>query len=306
MTQDFNAWWETRRKRFRTELRRTIRRASELAWQAAKKTINTEKKDKVMDKIKVEWTTNHGTAQIYSSGVELALCSDDNKQIGTFVLCKDFFQDAIVAYLHNTTCGIYGYTYNPKTMPPIPQKNLKVFIADAKDTELRSKIPAVIDFLNQIEKKLNVQLTIAHECDSPPNKYEKGGIFLLTADKVWMHAPPLLSCWTLLARNGLRHKIGDNWETTIKNIMDGTVKAAQAHDKTYITYGKPGLDLILEKGIEALFGKDMKSNYPVATAGGTMHHYSGIVSYGSCKAKPYFKDWGYPAKETNPPSVCFS
>ena len=123
---------------------------------------------KEMDKVKVTWASNHDTAQIYSSGIELALCSDDNRQIGTFVLCKDFFQDAILAYLYNRTCGIYGYSYNPKTMPPVPQKNLKVFIANSKDAELGKKIPNTIDFLNQIEEKMGIQNTIAKECENPP------------------------------------------------------------------------------------------------------------------------------------------
>ena len=259
-----------------------------------------------MEKAKVKWATNHGTAQIYSSGVELAICSDENEQIGTFVYCKDFFQDAVVVYLHGGICNIYGYKYDPKTMPKIPEKNLKVLITSAKDTQFPKKVAVIPEFLNQIEEKLGVEKTTIFECEEPPEKYQKSGIYLMIADKKWLLAPPLLSLWTLLARNGIRHKEGDSWETTIQNIIDKKCTAAQKHDATYLKYAKPGLDLLLEKGFDALFGENQKKNYPKSKAGHAMHHYSGAVSFGSCKAKAHFPDWIYPAKETNPPAVCFS
>lgn len=258
------------------------------------------------EQAKVEWAVNHGTAQIYSSGVELALCSDDNRQIGPFVFCKDFFQDAILAYLHQTTCSIYSYKYDPATMPPIPQQNLKVLIANAGDNQFEEKIAGVTDLLHQIESKLGVALTTIQKCGSPPAKYAKSGIFLMTADKIWMHAPPLLSMWTLLARNGLQHKPKDKWDDTIQQIIDGKRPPAQKNDHIYLTYGKPGIDLVLDKGIVALFGNDMKSNYPKDKAGHAMHHWAGVVSFGSCKARQHFPQWQYPEKETTPPGVCFA
>jgi hypothetical protein len=255
---------------------------------------------------KIVWSANHSTQQIYRHGVELALCSDANHQIGTFVFCKDFFQDAILAFLHNVTCDIYGYSYEPRSMPAIPQNNLKVLITNASDPVLAERIGSLEEFLHQIENKLGVACTVVERCEDVPEKYTKCGIYLLTADPIWMHAPPLLSLWTLLARNGLMHTKGDKWEMTIQNIIDGKVKAAQAYDNIYVKFGKPGLDLLLEKGVEALFGKVMKHNYPLEQAGNVMHHYSGCVSWGSGKAKPYFKHWQYPAVETSPPSVCFA
>lgn len=258
-----------------------------------------------MKNIKIKWIENKYTAQIYSSGVELALCSDDNEQIGTFVYCKDFFQDAIVASLKKKSCSIYGYKYDPKTMPPIPKANLNVLLANAKDKSINKKIGSVLDFINQIEKKMGVELTTIQNCIDPPKKYSH--IYLLKADSIWMYAPPLLSMWTLLARNGLVHKKGTSYKTTINGIITGKIKPAQSNDRIYLQYAKPGIDLILKKGkdsIKDLFGKQMKNNY--SCSGHKMHHYSGIVSYGSGKGKTYFKKWTYPEKTSNPPSICFS
>ena len=257
-------------------------------------------------KANIKWVGNHHTSQIYKSGVELALVSDDNEQVGTFVHCKDFFQDAITASLHGSVCSIYGYTYDPKKQPPVPQKNLKVLITDATDEKFSESVANISHFLHQIERKLNLQLTLIEECESPPDKYKKCGVYLLTTDSAWLMAPPLLSCWTLLARTGLRHKVGDDYETTINSIIEKKIKPAQNHDHTYLQYGKPGLDLILKEGIEACFGKEQIANYPKQYAGNTMHHYSGIVSYGSGVAKKFFPNWKFPNEKTSPPSVCFA
>lgn len=258
-----------------------------------------------MDAVNITWTKNYTPAQIYSAGIEFALCSDDNNQIGPFVLCKDFFQDLILASLHNTICSIYNYQYNPKTMPAPPDKNFKVLLANSRDKEFFYKIPSLLNFINQIEERVKVEKTTISLCQDPPKQYAGCGVYLLTADKQWMHAPPLMSMWTLLVRNGTKHKIGKTWEETIQGIIDGKIPPAQVHDHTFMKFSKPGLDLIIEKGID-LFAKEKQKNYPKDKAGSAMHHYSGIVGYGSGKGKMFFPDWEYPEQSSEPPSVCFS
>lgn len=254
----------------------------------------------------VTWSDNYGTGQIYSSGLELSLCSDDNKQVGTFVYCKDFFQDAIVASIHKMECDVYGYKYSPGKMPDVPKENLKILMTNSMDPNLEKKMENVVDFINQFEEKLGLNKTVVEKCENPMEKYKKCGIFLLTGDKRWMTAPPALSMWTLLARTGVVHTKGEQSQNTIRKIIEGGLTPAQKNDKVFIEYGKNGMDLIMEKGVEGCFGTDMVANYPKQHAGHTMHHYSGIVSYSSKKAKKYFPNWVYPEKELSPPGVCFS
>jgi hypothetical protein len=108
---NFDKWWKTRQRYYKVKTRPIIRRASLAAWCSGWQEGATNKK------VKIQWSDNHDTAQIYGGGIELALCSDDNRQIGTFVLCKDFFQDAISAYIHDEECDVYDYEYDPKTFP---------------------------------------------------------------------------------------------------------------------------------------------------------------------------------------------
>ena len=262
-----------------------------------------------MEKIKIKWGQNHSTAQIYDSGPELALCSDDNQQIGTFVFCKDFFQDAILASLHGSNASIYSYTYVSGQSPPIPTKNIKVLLSNAKDKDILTKGEAVLDFIHQFEEAISAKTPIVKsqmwEIEDQNEKY-KFGSFLISGDPIWLLAPPLISGWTLLVRTGLQHTVGVHWEKTVQDIIDKKILPAQKNDHVYLTHGLPGLKFIIEQGIEACFGKDQKSNYPKEKAGNSMHHYSGIVSYGSKKSQAHFPNWKYPEVSSEPPRICFA
>lgn len=255
--------------------------------------------------VKVKWFPQHSTAQIYSSGVELALVSADNQQIGPFVYCKDFFQDAIKGFVNGTPSSIYGYSYNPKTQPPIDLGNVRILLAHDKDADFLKKVPAVLDLLNQVEKKMGLSLTTWSVVTDPPAKY-KSGVALLVGDGAWLRSSASLSMYTLLARNGLVHKVGTSFDKTIQAIINGELPAGQRNDSTYMKYGKPGMDLIIELGIDKVFGKETKANYKGTVPTGTIHHYGGIVAFGSGKTAKTWPDWKHPKETSNPPGECFS
>lgn len=255
--------------------------------------------------MKIKWFPQHPTAQIYSSGVELALCSAKGEQIGPFVYCKDFFQDAIKGFVNNTSSSIYGYSYNPKTQPPIDLGNVRILLAHDKDADFLKKVPAVLDLLNQIEKKMGLALTTATVADEPPAKY-KSGVVLLVGDGAWLRSSASLSMYTLLARNGLVHPKGESYESTINSLILGKLPAGQRNDGTYMKFGKPGIDLIIKKGIDEVFGTNLKANYKDTISTSTIHHYGGIVAFGSGKTAATWPNWKHPKEVSNPPGECFS
>lgn len=255
--------------------------------------------------MKVKWYPQHSTAQIYSSGVELALVSADNEQIGPFVYCKDFFQDAIRGFVNDISSGIWGYTYDPKKQPPIDLKKVRVLLAHDKDPDFLKKVPALVDLLNQIEKKMGLSLTTATIVNDPPAKY-KSGVVMLVGDGAWLRSSASLSMYTLLARNGLVHKSGTPFNKTLEDIMSGKLPAGQKNDGTYMKYGKPGIDLIIAKGIDEVFGTDTKANYKASVPTHTIHHYGGIVAFGSGKTEATWPNWKHPKEKSNPPGECFS
>ncbi len=258
--------------------------------------------------MKIQWSPQIDTAQIYSQGIEMALCSANGEQIGPFVYCKDFFQDAIRGFLNKEVSDIYKYTYTPGKDADIDLEATRILMANSGDVKFLDKVPAILDFINQFEVELGVTPTKAIICDEVPFAYKGCGIVLFIGDKRMMHSSALLSAYTLLLRNGTMHTLGEGCHYTVSAIILGKIKPAQQNDKIYLENGRPGISLILAKGIMQVFGNDMKKNYPSAKQMPTskIHHFGGIVGFSSGKSKEYFPDWEYPAELSKPPAVCFS
>jgi hypothetical protein len=258
--------------------------------------------------MRITWSPQIDTDQIYSAGIEMALCSANGEQIGPFVYCKDFFQDAIRGFLNKEVSKIYKYTYTPGKDAEVDMDATRILMTNSGDPKFLDKVPAVLDFINQFSAALGVGQVDAVTCDDPPFAYKGCGVVLFIGDKRMMHSSALLSAYTLLLRNGTIHPEGGTYLETLDAIISGKIKPAQQNDKIYLENSKPGLDLILAKGIMNVFGEDMKKNYPSSkqTETSKIHHFGGIVAFSSGKSKEYFPDWIYPKELSTPPSVCFS
>lgn len=253
-----------------------------------------------MASVKIVWAKDYVPGQIYGEGVEMALCSAKNEQIGPFVYCKDFFQDAIKGFLSNTKSQIYGYVYDPATMPPIDLSAVRILLRSKNDKLFNQKATGVLDLLNQVEQKLKL----------PPSKMftTDKDVVLLVGDKDWLRSSASLGLYTLLIRNGLVHEPGVSFMKTINDIIDGKKKGGQRNDYLYLKFSKPGMQLMIDKGLDEVFGKDMKANYKSSVPTRTIHHYGGSVAFGSAQAatKSQWPHWKYPEAIANVPSICFS
>src|SRR5260221_1427887 len=109
--------------------------------------------------MEIIWSKQYPTGQIYSNGIEMALCSAKNEQIGPFVFCKDFFQDAVFAFLNKKKVSEYSYTYDPAASPAIDLTSTRVLIANEDDPKFSQKLPLILDFLNNLEEKMGIELT---------------------------------------------------------------------------------------------------------------------------------------------------
>jgi len=245
---------------------------------------------KVTGPVKIEWITKkYGMAQIYQSGLEYCFISRDWKQCCPMVLCKDFLQDAIQAMHHDKSVSIYGFTYNPQTCEPLYMGRTRVAIANASDKDFSAKIPALLDFLHQFEKKLHLVRTKARPTANPPKKYTSG-VWVLESSNRWMVSPPMLSMYTLLLRLGFCHTSGIDYAETIKEILDGKVTPYQTQDKSQLQNARPGIDKILKYGYAKIFFREPKKNYPdVGTS--AMHHNAGICAFTSGASKALVSHW---------------
>jgi hypothetical protein len=235
-----------------------------------------------MNRIEMQWycgnetDTKDNIGQIYSNGLEFA-CATKTKQCSHFVYCKDFLHDAVWAQLYNKEIEIHGFKFD-SAKNPIDLDLTRMLMANSSDEHFASKIPAVLDFIHQVEKVLKLRRTTAEICENPSEEYDNG-VFLLESSQRWMSSPPLLSMYTLLLRCGFVHTVGDDFIKTLNGIQSGDIKAYQGNDQDFLVDSRPAIDLILALGYRKIFFIDIKKNYPEYLEASVLHHDFGIRGY---------------------------
>ena len=239
----------------------------------------------------INWMADRaGIAQIYSQGLEYAFVSEDGRQCHPFVYCKDFLQDAVWGQLHNKAAGIYGFSFNPAAMPPVYLERFTILLRfNRRDTFPKEIISNTLPLLHMIEKVKGYEpCTI----DSV-GKFQGTGseVFLLSADKRWLHAPPLLSFYTLAIRVGLTYD-GSTLEEFFSKVKDGKVSCLSGNDRSYTTSALKITDKLLKTSEQDLFGGEMAKNYPPGINISSLHNSTGVVaSSGGSKGIAGLEHW---------------
>lgn len=230
------------------------------------------------DKITVEWLKKSQTLrQAYSAGLEFSFLSQDNRQSTPLAYCKDYLQDALMSIHHASKVGpIFGFNYDPSQDAPVCLTQTKLVICNSSDKSFSQKIPAMLEFMNAIEKKMKLIRTVACEIENVPNKKYQS-CYALTGSSRWQLSPPMISLYTLLIRSGFCHKIGESYETTINNVVNG-VCSYQSSDKYLLNSALPALNKIIQYGYAKIFHKEPKKNFPLIDIN-KMHNNFGIIGY---------------------------
>lgn len=280
---------------------------------------------------------NYHTSQIYSTGVEFALVGRVDKkwkQATTFVFCKDFLHDAIWAMLHKKTVCIYDFIYNatgkimkepkkgstewycwkeqedsgksPKKDIPIHMGRTSLLFRDTNLSKAAGKKRfyahrvGCLDFLHQVEEQLGFNRTEIHQVKGTKNGPPT---WLILGDKKWMHAPTLLSLYSILIRVGYYHNAGGEFMRTLEMTRDGELGnggidpddlfddgAAGSNDATYVKQAWKGIEVILKHGIE-VFYDDMIDNYPSDVTTHVLHDSYGIVNFTAKRPEKRMPRW---------------
>lgn len=222
---------------------------------------------------------NEKILQIYSKGVEFALVSENYEQCHSFVWCKDFLHDAVYSTLNNKPIEIYRFKFNPTINPNPCLKSIKLLLANSKDKKFKEKIPACLDFINQIEEQMKIKKTIIKECDNIPNIYKNSGVFLFEGSKRWIQAPPMISLYSLLLRVGFSHIKGTSFKDTIDGIYSKAIKPYQKNDRKWLMDSELALEKILRLGDRKVFYRNIKENYPNKFTIDIVHNKLGIIGF---------------------------
>ena len=246
--------------------------------------------DSIKTDVKLKWLKQVcNLNQIYSSGLEYCFVNQDLEQCTIMVLCKDYLQDAVWATYHQKPIEVYGFSFDPKTNPKLRLDRTMIGIGNGSDSEFSNKILNVLNFLNQIEKKMGLKPTSATKVSNAPSRY-KNGFFVLEGSKKWILSPPMLSMYTLMIRTGFCHNIGEDFNITIENVISGKVDKYQRNDQNYLTTSKPGIQKIVDVGYKTIFGKEPKLNYPDIEKY-SLHNNTGICAFSNKSAKHNIPHW---------------
>ena len=155
--------------------------------------------------------------------------------------CKAYVHDQLNLRISNSS-----YCQNSKIDL---EKTRLLMVCDRSTFE---KLENLLDFLNQIEKKMGFELTEFIEFE---NNNAVGYVFGTVADPRWMISAPMISLYMLLIRSCVNHSKGDSWEKTLNLIIEGKKEVAYLGDKTYLTYSLEIINTIVEKGYEVFWDK---------------------------------------------------
>ena len=222
---------------------------------------------------------NNNLSQIYSSGLEYSFVNQKGEQCEEFKMCKDWLQDAVWATVHQTPASIYGFKFDPSSNPAIDMDNTRLLMTNAKDKDFLKKIDNMLDFINQVEDIIGLQKTTVKLVSNPPTKYKACGVIETSSSARWMRSPAMLSLYTLFLRVGFAHKIGDNWQKTVKDMIKGNIPQYQHNDQGYLSRSVEGIKYIIKAGYKNIFYNQMKFNYPEKIDINTLHNNSGIVAF---------------------------
>ncbi len=217
--------------------------------------------------------------QIYAKGLEYALVSDNYEQCHEFVWCKDFLHDVYYSTINNKEFNLYKFSYCPYYSPKPCLKEARILLTNSKDKNFSQKIPAVCEFINQIEDELGMKKTTARICSAPPSGYEKAGIYIFKGDRRWIVAPSMLSLYTLLLRMGFVHKIGTSYKETLASLKKRKLTPYQSKDVYWFKCSEMAFNEILKNSDKSLFSRNFADNYPKHLSMDSIHNKLGIIAF---------------------------
>lgn len=203
-----------------------------------------------------------------STKARMALCRVDNgvaTNCHEIIKCKDFMHDAMACmFIKGRKSDIWGFRYDPETMPKIPTTGLTVYVTGVSEEDVKNSV-SVLKALSGGDKGLKVSMETTD------------GGFLVMGGVEWCLSPAAISLFTGMIRAG---QYGG---------CDGTVDGLRKHFKKMATMHGNDPSYIKQAGAENAVGKmqkllaDKKIQWDQMNYGTlpphTLHHGCGWVSY---------------------------
>lgn len=187
--------------------------------------------------------------------------SDDMKLVGSFHGCREQ-AIACVSGAMKQERDIAAAKTAPLSPQPIKTykvslSKLRVLVAFTQDKKLEKNLKQALDALNQMEKQLGLVRTTMDQAEGL--SAELGPVFYIEGSRRWMIAPPMLSLFFLVLRNGEFHAPGEKYTSLFPKM-----KSNYHHwqdDREYFVNAEKAIEYFLKQKYWKVFGKNELENW---------------------------------------------
>ena len=235
-----------------------------------------------MEKIDVSiWTKKQHLVEIYQVlGIQYAFLSPDNVQCHPWIKCRDFLHDALRCHITGKKEGIYGFSYNPGTNPPLDLEKMRMMVK-REPTKAESNAP------ENTKKMIDSALDIVRCVEDYSGIEPLSDVYYTTEDKDtyvfegavdWMESTFMISLYTFLIRLGakkIKFKDKKELDSKLKKLCASRVAD---NDTNYLKTVLPFIYKIAEKRKELKYVKENGKRLFEGQTINLFHNYTGIVA----------------------------
>lgn len=239
-------------------------------------------------------------SESYSTGLKFTYASPPEsgvyKQAAPWFLCKDYLQDCAWAQVNGRTFGpLHGLKWSSQAYSPLSMSRTRMLWAcdnSGWGKNFSAYMKASVEFVGLMEAEMKMPKTRLYECELPEGKvpgesplsggFKEGGCVLMTEGSgKWMRCPVAINLYGMLLRFGCRHTTGQSFDQTLANPSMNLGNDQNDASRLKVTECAKKLILIRAHGLDAVFGKDVKANYPESFGSdwSNIHCYWGFMNY---------------------------
>lgn len=209
---------------------------------------------------KFKTTKIEGVSSIYGASIVSFHIVKDKKVVFKNTTCMDYIQDE------------YFYSANGKKDLNLPfdKPRLLITIPDKYKDKYDETVENMLDFVNQVAAELKIKPITIYKIKDCVDKY------LVVGNEEFLRGSPMLSLLMKLLRIGNKHIKGQDYKTTIQNIINKKIDPDYYADKDYLEKANVVLNYFIKIGYRKFFRDNIIDNW-VNNKHLASSHASGIV-----------------------------
>lgn len=172
---------------------------------------------------------------------QFAILSDFGYQIGPWIQCKDYVQDAVWGAMFGFDVSVYGFRWSP--VDDLPRASLRKLMLAMRYPGEEDELPKMLSNVKKTVENLESRIRIP-KCQRTRFSSITDGYFVVYGSHHWLKATHTISFFTFLLRSSMNNSGG-----TVETI--GTTPPVKK-DTYYHETGKKYIKTLIKNGIDGI------------------------------------------------------